>query len=501
MTQVKELRKAANKFLLQVHPDFFRDRPKIAKTNETSLSELNAFIDIVEQNSSRKYFRLIKSRVPDVVKVKFWMKAADDQLQTVRADYRFPPHFFTQDVETAELEQEAVFYINSLLSQAGISAVGIEDIKTRRVDKEVPDDQAEENQPKKKKSLHDRLGPAEKDPLRKAMIKQLDPEFNMMLWKARFAEDTIKSVGDVLLPEDSPWMEMETQIFYAPSLTSTQRGEVLRDLRHNYDTLRHDLWSDIPIMFTNNNTYLRPDQLPGFLTIPHNFDLQELSDYIDVSLPEIRNQRRAIREQIITIRYYQQQLATAFRLGEIKFTGGSRTQVVEALIRMSHMADELEPFHLQSLTLDLSTKFTKFEFHPDRNLIEIPLPFDEHGFTSFLSKTEDDLRIHFKESTFTLVHQQRLAKISKSMAVHLGVKQVLISHSLSQSQFLQFVGMFNLKRHIEIFKKLGLEGVVLVIGTRFELDRKHKRITVPFEFSNQELVNFLSHKLQEKIKK
>lgn len=79
--------------------------------------------DIVEQNSTRNFFRLIKTRVPDSFKVKFWMKEGkndgDKDLKIVRSDYRFPVHFFNKDVPTTELEEEAVIYMNKLLEQAG----------------------------------------------------------------------------------------------------------------------------------------------------------------------------------------------------------------------------------------------------------------------------------------------------------------------------------------------------------------------------------------------
>jgi hypothetical protein len=46
----------------------------------------------------------------------------DKGYETIKCDYRFPPHFFISDVHVSELENEAVIYVNHLLTQAGMRA-------------------------------------------------------------------------------------------------------------------------------------------------------------------------------------------------------------------------------------------------------------------------------------------------------------------------------------------------------------------------------------------
>lgn len=45
--------------------------------NEDSLAQLNGFIDIVEQNSKLRFFRLIKSKTADKFTVKFYLRSGN----------------------------------------------------------------------------------------------------------------------------------------------------------------------------------------------------------------------------------------------------------------------------------------------------------------------------------------------------------------------------------------------------------------------------------------
>jgi hypothetical protein len=69
------------------------------------------------------------------------------------------------------------------------------------------------------------------------------------------------------------------QIFYAPSLTPAQRTRAYRDFVEAKDQLDHHLWADLPILFTSGQ-YLPSFTLAGFITIPYNFEVRSLVEYI-----------------------------------------------------------------------------------------------------------------------------------------------------------------------------------------------------------------------------
>jgi len=72
--RIKEIKKAVNILLKKVHPDFFRKDERIANVNESSLSTLNSFLDIIEENSQNAFFRFLKSKTPERFKIEFFMK-------------------------------------------------------------------------------------------------------------------------------------------------------------------------------------------------------------------------------------------------------------------------------------------------------------------------------------------------------------------------------------------------------------------------------------------
>lgn len=51
-----------------------------------------------------------------------------------------------------------------------------------------------------------------KDSLRSELVKQLEPEYNLTMWKHKMVEDENVTVGDVLCNEDSIYMEEDQQV-------------------------------------------------------------------------------------------------------------------------------------------------------------------------------------------------------------------------------------------------------------------------------------------------
>lgn len=127
--------------MLAYDPSLYFSSPDSLQVNEESLSALNAFLDVVEYHTAQDHFRLAKSKLPDVYRVKFYLKphsvdATDTEdtredgiglYESIRGDYRFPKQFFSQETPRRELELEAVLYINHILKQAQLPPLTLPD--------------------------------------------------------------------------------------------------------------------------------------------------------------------------------------------------------------------------------------------------------------------------------------------------------------------------------------------------------------------------------------
>lgn len=80
----------------------------------------------------------------------------------------------------------------------------------------------------------------------------------------------------------------------------------------------------------------------------------------------------------------------------------------------------------------------------------------------------------------------------KEKLISLGAKKIFIGHRISQSKFLQFVGLFNLRRNSGLLKKLKLTDISVVICSKWKVDTKNKRLYIPWDFSEKEIVTYLS---------
>lgn len=127
--------------------------------------------------------------------------------------------------------------------------------------------------------------------------KQVDKRFSMEHWKWR---KTYKIDDDpTMTEEDSMWLEKErqvrcffseelfntSQIYYSPYLTTAQRALVRRRFRRLVDEIKHSRFMDIPIIFSHKTTFGLPSKTPGFLCIPHTFDVEDLQNYLKLYVP------------------------------------------------------------------------------------------------------------------------------------------------------------------------------------------------------------------------
>eukprot|EP01128_Nolandella_sp_AFSM9_P001350 TRINITY_DN1146_c0_g1_i1.p1 TRINITY_DN1146_c0_g1~~TRINITY_DN1146_c0_g1_i1.p1 ORF type:complete len:782 (+),score=242.08 TRINITY_DN1146_c0_g1_i1:347-2692(+) len=419
--------------------------------------------------------------------------------QVIRADYRFPEHFFGDEVPRIELEREAIIYINFILDQAGMEQIELPELPTRAAFlDEKPELLRDTMRRLAKQGLYraDRMRKTrpQKDvesELMQEVKRQLDPHYSLLHFKfERYYEPDPSS--QVLTSEDSLWADEEREVIYAPSLTIPERTEGLAHFEYNQKLLDSHLWLDIPIVMTPPGTYYSTEKMPGFVTMPVDFDVVEMKAYLDETLPTIRMDRRRIRNRIHTVRYLQGQLRDNLELADVQVELWYE-QAVEPLYQLMINYDKLSDCFVEGYIFIISSRFEEMEVDVRNMTLRLPPDFSGAAVVSLLTLHRKEMAKKHFLSVKTGRHNERIVKALVLLRDILKVKRVLIGHQLAPHHLGQFLAILNLKLHAETISQLPFEDVTIVVTvTRWKIDRKRKRLYLPCQFDRDQLFDFFS---------
>eukprot|EP01122_Echinamoeba_exundans_P014368 TRINITY_DN648_c0_g1_i1.p1 TRINITY_DN648_c0_g1~~TRINITY_DN648_c0_g1_i1.p1 ORF type:complete len:744 (-),score=143.08 TRINITY_DN648_c0_g1_i1:3-2234(-) len=303
----ESIRSAMRQFLFRVHPDFFSKYPSVQQSNERALKQVNQLLDILEDYSNREGPIILDgNKVPKKLTVAFFLrelkasteqetpdsvaepaeaskggkKKGEKQLRNVTATIAFPDSFFNTPFPRQRLDHDCRVFINALLKQAGLPTVELPDIG-------IPSE--------KKKKEEKQQGTTEKrekvlwaHEMRSLIYKALNRHYthDQMVLDSLGGRIILQQGPDKLPYElDSDEKEsferlyqyrenttrLKRSVFFVPQLTGEQKGIASRALELLWASKR--IPEDIPVLITQN-TYFTPTQIQGFITLPHNFYLE-----------------------------------------------------------------------------------------------------------------------------------------------------------------------------------------------------------------------------------
>lgn len=371
----KEFRNHLKSFLMRVHPDFFSKHPKIQEENDRGLKQLNSLLDMVEEYSKKPSGPILLDRTRVAVRISttFYLRSGPKTLAESKAEEKrkereskmsetekkersneelFPPppgaseypsisssltlpeSYFTTPFSRDFLERDVRIFLNDLLKQAGLPtmAVSDEDMNFARArfsaDSQEISEQFENDGTYKPRSSSNPYRDAQA--LRKEFkhilgafldrhfpdaqmaIDKLGPDWEMQVGHKPEAYIAM-GVADLHHSTDRE----RKQIHYEPSLDGEERAHGL--------LLVEELWSsglipnDIPVFITRDaNSFLKPDALPGFISVPLEFENAVFQQYLKDNLRTIMIARYNLRGQLLETESLMRQFAKTLKLTRIE---------------------------------------------------------------------------------------------------------------------------------------------------------------------------------------
>lgn len=396
VTLEQEFRTHLKGFLMRVHPDFFSSHPYAQEQNDKSLKQLNSLLDIVEDYSKKAAgpIQLDQLRVPGNFTVRFYLrhqqksaidakreaeeklkpkeenrqkdekelmpKRLDQEFVSVAASYYVPEHYYREPFSRELLERDIRMFLNDLLKQAGLPQMAINDVaedeSNPAVEAQFDDDG--DFHPKYRTSPY-----RDAQALRKEFKSVLAAFMDRHYPEAQIAIDKLGPDWGLFVgikPEAGIAARVtqlhhssdreRKQLHYAPDLDGEERATGL--------LLVEELWAngsipaDIPIYITREpNVFLLPSVLPGFLSIPLEFENEDLRAYLSENLKSIMITRYNMRGQIQENEYLVKQLTQALALGVVDLRASLENSLI-CLTALNGVKDELvkQKKHIEGMT-------------------------------------------------------------------------------------------------------------------------------------------------------
>jgi hypothetical protein len=120
-------------------------------------------------------------------------------------------------------------------------------------------------------------------------------------------------------------------IFFMPSITMQQRANAFAALDAVKQTVQDAVrtpWVDIPILFTEEDSWDAPPSLEGYLIIPINFETDSLVKHIKETISQVRAVRERIRNNILKIASIRKLVVKSFDLNNIGISLSLSTEEV-----------------------------------------------------------------------------------------------------------------------------------------------------------------------------
>ena len=389
-----ELRSHLKSFLMRVHPDFFSKHPKIQEENDRSLKQLNSLLDMAEEYSKKAAGPILldRTRVPARYSATFYLRSGPKTLAETKAaekkkeadaknekdpnlfppapgsefpmivsTYTIPESYFSNPFSREQLERDVRLFLNDLLKQAGLPMLDIAKSGNEgryNADSEVIADQFENDGTYKPRETtdHRREAQALRKEFKNVLAAFLDRHFPAaQMAIEKLGHDWELHVGhkpEALIALGIADLHHSTdrerkQIHYQPDLDGEERAQGL--------LLVEELWTtgiiptDIPIYITRDeNQFLKPDALPGFITVPLSFENDTFQKYLKENLRTIMVTRYNLRGQLHEAEYLIRQFTKFFKLAHIE-TKSSLEHTVVALSAINEAKEHLANHHKADL--------------------------------------------------------------------------------------------------------------------------------------------------------
>jgi hypothetical protein len=508
------VRATLKQFLLKVHPDLFGSDIEIQTANDKALKQLNQFFDVVEDaleraKKSKGLVVLDKNKVPSKLSILFYIRhsttAEDDAIPNlyikpngqrflmIRTEYSFPRDMTESAVSSQRVDRESRLFVNELLRQAELPELPVGG---------GPMGGADEH------SVSDEPTP-KADAWTKDFKKLLERQFNrhypveqhildslgggqQALHMAKFWQSYDDKHLENLHHFRTPAELYKRAMFYAPSLDGEQRGEGMLkvDALIEQKTIPHD----IPVLITNDNTYLEPEHFPGFVTIPYNYDRRELLEYLEVNLPLIRQQRKHIRSLTTQAEFFQSQIKTIYKFSRIEVRAGLE-DTVKCLRTFVMLGDRFEKYklvpHFDGLTLIISPEVGNIELDVVRDLLIIPV---KTRGVDILKQIKAEAKLLELRTNFNPHHTEYLKEFKtllKTLRQMIGAKNIIVDMSIINSKKRQLEAAEAIRANADALQKLNLSKIVLSLSDRYGVDFTQKRIHVPFDLNLPDLERYV----------
>jgi hypothetical protein len=523
---VVNLRANLKQFLLKVHPDFFANDLEIQSANDKALKQLNQFLDVMEDAlersaRSRGLVNLDKNKIPTKISIVFYIRhrptaedanipnlfvrKSGDKYLMVRADYVFPREIVDQPVSARRIDRECRLYLNELLRQADLPELPVPNSErspdgqggeTGELDADddgmKPDDRAESVKwtADFKKMLDHMLN--RHYPLEQYFLDSLGGG-QRALKMAEFWGDTDSEVLKNLHHFRSPEQLQQKPLFFSPSLDGEQRGEAMLQVEK---LIEHRLIpKDVPILITNDNTYLEPEQFPGFLTIPHNFKKEELVEYLERNLPLIRHQRRTVRELTNQAEFLQRQMMEVFHLASVEIRAGLEETVKCLRAFATHggvLEEEKLVEHFDGLTIIIADGTGKVELDPVRDTLIIPVTRSGPDMVKDIRAQRKAFELRTKFNPHHTSYMTQFANLLKDLRDLIGARGIIVDMSIINSKKRQLEAAASIHAHAKALKKHNLSKIVIALADRYAVDFKRRIIFVPFNFNLKDFDEYLN---------
>lgn len=359
----QELRSHLKTFLMRVHPDFFSKHPKVQEENDRSLKQLNSLLDMAEEYSKKAAGPILldRTRVPARYSTTFFLRQGPKTLAETKAEekrkenepkgptdaklfpptpgseypsivatYTVPETYFTNPFSREFLERDIRLFLNDLLKQAGLPTLTIEKTadegRYSTTSEEIVEQFEDDGTYKPRENYNHRR---DAQSLRKEFKNVLASFLDRHYPTAQLAVDKLGHDWELYVghkPEalialgiadlhHSSERERK-QIHYQPQLDGEERaqGLILVEELWNSGVIPHD----IPVYITRDeNAFLTPESLPGFITIPLSFENEKFQEYLRQNLKTIMVSRYNMRGQMLEVEYAIRNFTKTFKLARI----------------------------------------------------------------------------------------------------------------------------------------------------------------------------------------
>jgi hypothetical protein len=337
--------KSLRKFFLKVHPDFFADKPKYQKCNQTSFQELNELLNWTSEYTDYASLPVEEQQTkplllhpPAAKHFIFYCRQQDQKSGHTKIESKFHmPENWAMDGSKLSARRIAKYVDNCLLHLLEQAGIAKPDITRKEWLLSEEDEKTHTNQRVNTNYLREEM--------RMALINNTQGKPIQKL-KTGWWEDDIPSV-DALINSK--------MLYLSRDITMTDSQKALDTLRRNIHRMEFYKWSNIPIMIGPENNYSVNEPAPGFITIPFNFNPKDFVSFLERNMDQLTSERMSTKDRAVQIQNLKSSIENDLKLseltwnhnyidlhGEVKQSSLTSTQILQALESIYNGVDEVK---------------------------------------------------------------------------------------------------------------------------------------------------------------